>query len=231
MMKNGVVELPIIIPKETFLHELNYFGFDVTAIDIDCISCAVPTYEAATVVAKVNTDFSLRFKDFSTRISGIEIEKKYAISVIEIEKEYSILAYVCFCEYVCTASLTCSIRSIQSEALTRPSIKPMVSEIALFHTAYSLYYLCYNRDITEVIAAATMALSDEDFRSAAISNNKKLLLFCQELARYGLQLQQISGSSNVVNRQTNVKKGLRVQYALTKQQLSCVELCFGSIFA
>jgi BTB/POZ domain len=127
MRDNGRVHLPVTLSKEALLSELEYFGFDKTNINVDCITSTITTFNAILQVDKMHKAFNDSLAD------------------LELEKDYAILAYFCFCGALATASLQCNIK-FTHEALEFPTFMkhrigdPRTSSTTLHTTLYTLYY-------------------------------------------------------------------------------------------
>jgi hypothetical protein len=133
MRENGSVELPVTISKQAFIRELEYYGFDMTTLKIDRITCTIPTYDAILHVDNLHNAF------------------KGNILQIQLEKHYEILAYACFCASIETSSLKCTF-SYMDESVMFPTPvatrlddlieSTILSDVSLVETLLTLFDLC-----------------------------------------------------------------------------------------
>jgi BTB/POZ domain len=206
-MRDGCcIDLPAAISRESFLHELQYFGFDVTNIDNDCLTHNVPSFDAVAHVDKLHKGFN----------------SKTAIELQQI-KDFTLLAYICFCEVANNASYHCSIGYTSTSVYCRSSRKhqngitipqsaqgriqlgSMISEISLVETLCSLenlfkhYKIVHgegntspkynsNNDNNTTGNTATVTTSVLPVESAM----RTIIAFNKHLAVYGLECISIS---------------------------------------
>jgi BTB/POZ domain len=137
------IDLPVNITKESFLRELQYFGFDMTAINSDCITYNIPTYNAIVKVGNLHQEFQTK-----------TMEK------LKRSKDYTILSYICFCLTVKHVNLSCTIQRKDNTIILPPSAQKrigtssLISASSLSETFYTLESLCKHFSIIDSGRAA-----------------------------------------------------------------------------
>jgi BTB/POZ domain len=199
MRDNCVVDLPSIITKDSFLRELQYFGFDMTNINTDCITYNLPTIDAIMKVDKLHKEFNAK-----------------TIKKLQQSKDFTIIAYVCFCETVTNVSLICTIQDTGGRLEIPPSAKgrihlqsSVISDSSLIELNQSLYNLCEQFSIIQ--STDTVAPTDankntntnnddsniDNVTSSVASAIEIISEFDEHLAVYGLKCTSITKAPKI----------------------------------
>jgi BTB/POZ domain len=165
------IDLPVTVTKESFLRELQYFGFDMTTINSDCITYNIPAYEAIVKVDKLHKGFQIK------------------TAQMQLAKDHTILAYICFSETAKDVSGRCVIEVKESRIILPQSVQQrigsisIISDTSLFETVKSLDNLC--KQFVRVTSVSSDATNNE--KLSVKSAMKYVTAFNEHLAEYGLE--------------------------------------------
>jgi BTB/POZ domain len=93
-MRESSVALPITISKDSFLRELQYFGLNISSIDLDSISCSLSVCDAIMQLQKTRPNFEQLTHNFKTSMDDFE----KSIENIKRKKGCEIVAFLCLCQ-------------------------------------------------------------------------------------------------------------------------------------
>jgi BTB/POZ domain len=174
------VDLPVTVTKDSFLRELQYFGFDMTTINIDCITYShIPTFDAIVKIDNLHNDFCSK-----------------TIAKLQQHKDYTILAYICFSEAASKICLQCKIET-QPKTIILPMFlafrigkKLIFSAESLIETFDTLINL-YNE--FSIFSNTTDTKNNDKYsKKVTLAAKKTTILFNKYLAEYGLECTSIT---------------------------------------
>jgi BTB/POZ domain len=173
MRDGGVVTLPLTVSRESFVKELEYFSFDISSINSNNITCAIPTCDAVTHIEALHTKFDTW------------------LTQSEMRKTYQIFAYALFSEFVWSGALVIRINYGQTlsklpSTVARANRRAIpLPDINISNAASSVANEYRNQE-----EASTNNSTDDSDNSTDDSDNSTILLN-KYLAEYGLRCQSI----------------------------------------
>ena len=96
-LRYGTVSLPLTVPRDNFLRDLDFYGIVAMEGTIDCASSSL---QAAQHMALCEREYSHKLKEFDAKIRELEMRKSFTI-----------IAHECFLRHSKDGSMTFQFRS------------------------------------------------------------------------------------------------------------------------